>query len=138
TLVRWIDLGCPIDLDPTYSSSNPKSRSYGWMGDDQRPTLTLTYPVPGPNPPLTRILIGMHDAYTGLDMASFQVVADFRLAGIDPGKNLASLFKPAAQGIWELRLDEPITSLPHGTLVVSVEDQQGNLSRIERTFSVAN
>ena len=31
------------------------------------------------NPPLTRILVGMHDYYTGLDMDSFQVVADFAL-----------------------------------------------------------
>jgi hypothetical protein len=138
TLVRWIDLGCPIDLDPAYNPSNPKSRSYGWMGDDQRPTLTLTYPSPGPNPPLTRILIGMQDAYSGLDMASFRVVADFRLAGIAPGKNLAALFKPMEQGIWELSLDEPITSLTNGTLTVSVCDRQGNLSRIDRAFSVTN
>ena len=42
TLVRWIDLGCPIDLD--YDPAKPQKRGYGWMLDDQRPTLTLTYP----------------------------------------------------------------------------------------------
>jgi hypothetical protein len=59
TLVRWIDLGCPIDLD--YDAANPKERCYGWMLDETRPTLTLTYPRAGTNPPLTRILVGMHD-----------------------------------------------------------------------------
>ena len=43
TIVRWIDLGCPIDFD--YDTQNPDSRGFGWMGDDARPTLTLTYPA---------------------------------------------------------------------------------------------
>src|SRR5262249_2583798 len=77
TIVRWIDLGCPIDLDPQYDPAKPESKSYGWMGDDQRPTLTLTYPAPGKNSPLSRILVGMTDAYTGLDQSSFEVTADF-------------------------------------------------------------
>ena len=41
--------------------------------DDQRPTLTLTHPKAGANPPLERILIGMHDYGTGLDAASFDL-----------------------------------------------------------------
>jgi DNA-binding beta-propeller fold protein YncE len=138
TVARWIDLGCPIDMDPQYDPRNPRSRSFGWMGDDQRPTLTLTYPAPGPNPPLTRILVGMHDAYTGLDRDSFEVVADFPLAGSQAGQNLASKFRPTSPGVWELRLDRPITDLPRGRLTVSVKDHQGNRSRIERTFSVAS
>ena len=40
-----------------------------------RPTLTLTFPTPGPNRELSRILIGMHDYYTGLNPESFRVVA---------------------------------------------------------------
>src|SRR5262249_25228890 len=59
TLVRWIDLGCPIDLD--FDAANPQERGFGWMLDDTRPTLTLTYPKAGVNPPLTRIVVGMHD-----------------------------------------------------------------------------
>ena len=39
TLVRWIDLGCPIDLTPD---------GRGWALDDQRPTLALTCPRPAP------------------------------------------------------------------------------------------
>ena len=38
TIVRWIDLGCPIDLD--FSPANPQASGFGWMLDDHRPTLT--------------------------------------------------------------------------------------------------
>jgi hypothetical protein len=47
TLVRWIDLGCPIDLDPQYDPKSPSPRSFGWMGDDQRPTIAITEPAAG-------------------------------------------------------------------------------------------
>jgi hypothetical protein len=135
TIVRWIDLGCPIDLD--YDPAQPMKRGHGWMLDDNRPTLTLTYPRAGANPALTRILVGMHDFYTGLDLDSLRVVADFALDGVPAGQNLARKLRPLTQGVWELRLAEPITKLPRGRLTVSVRDRQGNETRIERTFSVA-
>ena len=53
TLVRWIDLGCPIDLD----------HDKGWFLDDQRLTLTLTSPQAGPNVGLPYIVVGMHDTW---------------------------------------------------------------------------
>src|SRR5262249_1647415 len=115
----------------------PKSRSLGWMGDDQRPTLTLTSPAAGVNPPLTRILVGMADAYTGLDADSFRVVADFAVDGVPAGDNLAPKFRPTSPGVWELKLAGPITELRRSKLTVSVKDRQGNVSRIERTFSVS-
>jgi hypothetical protein len=135
TLVRWIDLGCPIDLD--YDTKKPDERGYGWMLDDTRPTLTLTYPKAGANPLLTRILVGMHDYNTGLDVQSFQVVADFKLDGNAAGENLASKFKEKSTGVWEWTLAKPVTDLPKGTLTVSVKDRQGNVTRIERTLSIA-
>jgi hypothetical protein len=134
TIVRWIDLGCPIDLD--YAPKQPQRRGKGWMLDDQPPTLTLTYPRAGANQELTRILVGMHDYDTGLDMASFRVVADFPLAGAAAQENLARKFKPRSDGVWELVLEKPLTRLARGKLTVSVKDHQGNVSRIERTFSV--
>src|SRR5262249_22010750 len=75
TLVRWIDLGCPVDK--TFDPKKPQDRGSGWMFDDQRPTLALTYPRAGSNEALTRILVGMHDYGTGLDPASFTATADF-------------------------------------------------------------
>jgi hypothetical protein len=134
TLVRWIDLGCPIDLD--YDAKNPDKRGAGWLLDDQRPTLTLTYPQPGANAELSRIVVGMHDYGSGLDTKSFSVTADFAIDGIDPGKPLAGLFKANSNGVREMQLKAPIKSLERGTLTVAVRDRQGNVTRIERKISV--
>ncbi len=134
TLVRWIDLGCPIDLD--FDPQRPDARGHGWMCDDNRPVLTLTHPQPGANGVLARFVIGAFDYYSGLDMSSFAVTADFPIDGAAPGDNVASRLKPLSSGVWELKLARPLTELPEGTLVVSIKDAQGNISRIERTFSV--
>jgi hypothetical protein len=134
TLVRWIDLGCPIDLD--YDPAHPDARGYGWTCDDNRPTLTLTEPRAGENPALTRLLVGMYDYGTGLDLDSFHVVADFAVDGVPAGQDLASRFRPKTQGVWELKLATPLTALAKGKVTVSVKDRQGNVSRIERTLSV--
>jgi hypothetical protein len=104
------------------------------MCDDNRPT--LTYPRAGANEALTRILVGMYDYCGGLDPDSFRVVADFPLDGAAPGENLAARFMPVSEGVWELRLAKSVTELAKGRLVVSVKDRQGNVSRIDRTFSV--
>jgi hypothetical protein len=134
TIVRWIDLGCPIDHD--FDAKQPARRGNGWMLDDQRPTLTLTHPRAGINAPLTRLVVGMHDYDTGLDMKSFTVTADFPIDGAAAGENLAKKFSPGGVGVWELKLNGPITTLPNGTLTVAVKDRQGNETRIERTFSI--
>jgi hypothetical protein len=133
TLVRWIDLGCPIDLQ--YSPERAEER-VGWLLDDQRPTLTLTSPVPGTNKRLSRILIGMHDYHSGLDLASFQVQADFPVNGTAAGENLAPRFRQVSAGVWELKLASPITTLSTGKITVAIKDQQGNLSRTERMISI--
>jgi hypothetical protein len=134
TLVRWIDLGCPIDLD--YDPAKPQARGEGWMADDNRPILALTYPKPRRNEEFSRILVGMHDYYSGLDMDSFAVIADFAVDSTPAGTNLASKFNVKTQGVWELKLAKPITNLARGKLTVTVKDRQGNVARIERTFSV--
>jgi hypothetical protein len=133
-LVRWVDLGCPIDL--THGAGQPGGRGSGWTLDDQRPTLALAEPRAGANGPLTRVLIGVHDCGTGLDMDGFSVVADFDLAGVPAGGELAKKLKMLPDHRWELPLDRPITDLANGKLTVSVKDRQGNVTRIERTFSV--
>jgi hypothetical protein len=133
-LVRWIDLGCPLDLD--YDPKSPEKRGNGWMLDDQRPTLTLTYPQAGANTDLSRILVGMHDYATGIDAATFLVTADFPIDDAKPGENLAGRFKATSEGVRELKLTTPIKDLRRGTLTVAVKDRQGNVTRIERTISV--
>jgi hypothetical protein len=106
------------------------------MQDDNRPTLTLTYPQPGQNGELSRILVGMHDYDTGLDMKSFSMKADFAIDGVAAGQELAARFKPKSQGVWEMKLARPIKRLAKGKIVVSIKDRQGNTSKIERTFTV--
>ncbi|MBI1831771.1 MAG: hypothetical protein HYR84_10010 [Planctomycetes bacterium] len=134
TFVRWIDLGCPIDLD--FDPATPQARGYGWMLDDNRPTLTVTSPTSNANARLDRILVGMHDYDTGLDMKSFRVTADFAIDGVKAGENLASKFKSSSQGVWEYRLTTPITTLERGVLTVAVRDRQGNETRIVRTMRI--
>jgi hypothetical protein len=134
TLVRWIDLGCPIDLD--FDPNQPESRGRGWLQDDNRPTLTLTYPRAGENAEVSRVLIGMHDYDSGLNLDSFQVVADFAVDRSAAGTNLASRFQSMAPGIWEWKLTKPLSALPLGRLTVSIKDRQGNLTRIERKLSI--
>ncbi len=133
TIFRWIDLGCPLDLD--FNPKEPTRRGNGWMLDDQRPTLTMTYPQPGANPPLTRILIGVHDYDTGVDPKSFEVKADFSINGRAPDVNLAEDFQSSGAGVWELKLSTPLAGVVNGRITVSVRDRQGNTSQIVRTFS---
>jgi hypothetical protein len=134
TIVRWIDLGCPIDFD--YDAKAPEKTGQGWLCDDQRPTLALTYPAAGKNAELSRILVGMHDVGTGLDDKSFTVTADFDLDGVKAGTNLADKFVEKSSGVRELKLSKPVKELTRGTLTVSVKDRQGNVTRIERKISV--
>ena len=134
TLVRWIDLGCPIDLD--YDPAHPERRGLGWMADDQRPTLTVTSPAAGHNERLTRILVGACDAYSGLDERTLSVTADFPMDGAAAGTELARKLKADGQGVWEMTLAQPVDALGVGRLTVSVRDRQGNVARVERTFSV--
>ena len=130
TIVRWIDLGCPIDLD------HDSVRGYGWTCDDNRPVLTVQRPVAGANGRISKIRIGMADYLSGIDPASFQVTADFTIDGTAAGSNLAPRFVEVTKGVWELTLSKPIDALPSARLSVEVKDRQGNTSRIERLFSV--
>jgi hypothetical protein len=136
TIVRWIDLGCPIDLD--FDPAHPERRGYGWLLDENRPTLAVAYPKSGGNEKLERILLGMFDYNTGLDTKSLSVKADFAVDGIPAGRDLASKFKQLPDWRWELRLNKPIEQLKKGKLTITVKDIQGNISTVERTFSVGS
>jgi hypothetical protein len=134
TVVRWIDLGCPVDL----SAGDPaQGRAQGWFGDDNRPVLTLQQPARGEKR-IQRIVIGMHDYYSGIDRASFSVVANFPLEGAAAGENVAAQFRESAEGVWTWDLKEP-AAVPSGAgetgvLTVSVRDVQGNETRVVRRW----
>ncbi len=132
TILRWIDLGCPLDraFDPT----KPAERGRGWLLDDQRPTLTVTSPAAGQIDRWQEISIGIDDAYTGIDPASLQVTLDAPLDGAKAGENLASRLRETSPGVLAWKLP-PDASLPSGVLTVSVKDKQGNETKIVRRFS---
>jgi hypothetical protein len=136
TIHRWIDLGCPIDL--AFDPANPAEAraGSGWMDDETRPALTLTWPRAGPNKRLDRILFGAYDYYTGVDKESLTVTADFEIAGAVAGENLATRFEHVGEGVYQWKLDQPISKLPRRILTISVKDHQGNVTRIERSFWV--
>ncbi len=134
TLVRWIDLGCPIDLD--FDNQHPERRGRGWLADDTRPTLTVAWPQPGNNEPLHEIVFGMHDYDSGLDLSSLDIRSSFSVQGRRPGENLADLAQAGRTGIWRVPLDQPIDHLANGTLRVRVRDGAGNWTAIDRVFSV--
>jgi hypothetical protein len=97
----------------------------------------VTSPQPGANAgPLAEILIGAVDANSGLDEASLSVKADFAIGRHRPGAELRGALVPVDDGVWRLRLEKPLASTERRRLTASVRDRQGNLTRIERTFSV--
>lgn len=107
------------------------------MCDDNRPTLSLTYPRRGTNGPLDRILFGAFDYYSGLEEDSLSVVADFDVDGMAAGENVSGKFRKNSSNVWQWTLTEPIVELSKGTLTISIKYRQGNITRIVRTFSVA-
>jgi hypothetical protein len=130
-IARWIDLGCPIN------SNQPARKDHGWFLDDLRPTLTVASPRAEQSAtPLTVIRIGAFDYYSGLDPASLSVKANFAIDGHAPGSELASLFKLAGDSVWTLAVKQPITRLSDAVVSVSVRDKQGNVTKIERSFSI--
>ena len=132
TIARWIDLGCPIN-----SGEETGNDDFGWYLDDLRPVLTVTAPRRGWNGGLlTQVLFGMADAYKGLDLESLSVTANFGIRDRDPGAELADLVEDRGAGIYALPLDEPIRFLSQGRIHVEVADNQGNVTRVDRAFTV--
>jgi hypothetical protein len=137
TLVRWIDLGCPIDLDDHSGNAGggeTDARGFGWYCDDNRPVVTITVPR-SVDRRIERILIGMHDYYSGLDVESLRLEASFAMDGAEARENLAGRLSPLSQGVWELKLPAQFNVPRDASLAVSVKDRQGNSTRVERTIS---
>lgn len=131
--VRWIDLGAPID------SPDPVKSVFGWFADDLRPTLALALPRSGRTyTPLAKIRLGAFDYYSGLDANSISVVADFEINGRPPNSELASDLIQEGDHIWSLDIHPPITHLERGNLTVGVKDRRGNLTTVQRTFSLGS
>lgn len=128
---RWVDLGAPID------SPDPVRNVFGWFADDLRPTLTVTSPGRDRSlEPLEEIRIGAYDYYSGLDRSTLSVVADFSVNGHAPHTELVSFFQETGDHVWTLDINPPLTDLHRARLTVSVKDNRGNLTVVDRCFSV--
>jgi hypothetical protein len=132
--VRWIDLGCPIDLDGARS----EGEGYGWYLDDLRPTLTVSSPRPGRNESsIDEIRFGIADAYTGIDPSSLSVTADFPVAGRKAGAQLADLAKHQGGRVYTIPLASPLPPMRSAHVTIEVADRQGNRTRVVRRFTTA-
>ena len=126
--VRWIDLGAPID------TGDPR---YGWFMDDLKPTVAVSLPRPRANTgALALFRFGLADADSGLDLASLRVSADFVVNGRPAGAELADLALGAGAGIWTITLAPPLASAWNRHVRVSVRDNQGNVTRVDRAFFI--
>ena len=134
TLARWVDLGCPIDTAQLTGDDG-----YGWFLDDLRPTVAVTLPRPGFDPaPVTRMLFGLADADSGVDLATLAVTANFPVAGRPPGAQLADLAVAVDDGVWAIDLGAPLPPLVGAHVKVEVKDVQGNVTRVDREFSTVD
>jgi len=128
--VRWIDLGCPIE------TGQGSAADYGWMLDDHRPTVTVSSPRAGHHPgAVDRLQFGLSDAYTGVDMATLSVVADFPVSGRPANTQLADLASSIGDGIYEIDFGGPMSPNGSAHIRVEVKDGEGNVTRVERAFS---
>ena len=62
--------------------------------------------------------------------------ADFVVNGRAPGSQLADLVKDLGDGRQRIALSAPLDTLLRGVLTIAIADQQGNVNRQQRVFSV--
>lgn len=130
TIARWIDLGAPLD------TSVDTGTNLGWFVDDNKPTLTISEPRQNVNhAPVTRIVVAVADAYTGIDTSSLSIKADFTVNGHPANTELSGFFTANAEGIYQLNLN---TALPANSqerhILAEVKDNQGNVKRVDLRF----
>lgn len=124
TIAAWIDTGA------TYCATERACQ------DSMPPTVRVTSPQAGKNEGWARILLGMVDVGSGLNLASLEVVADVAIDGVAAGTNLASRFTALTGGRWEWVFSQPMPLLPRAVLVVRVKDKIGNGREVRRVFHV--
>lgn len=127
TIARWIDLGAPLE------KSDPAS---GWFTDDLRPVLHISSPRPEAASAPDRITFAAYDAYSGLNATSLHVEADFALNGRAAGAELADLAAPSGTGVWTIPVTNTASGLASGSVLVTIKDNQGNISRDRVRFGL--
>ena len=130
TFARWIDLGAPLDV------SVDNGTNLGWFIDDNKPTLTISEPQQNiNNPPVTRMVIAVADAYTGIDFSSLSIKADFIVNGHPADTELSGFFSAMGGDVYQINLNNalPTDSLERH-IRAEVKDNQGNIKRVDMRF----
>ena len=132
---RWIDLGAPIDL--SVIRGNP---GLGWFLDDLKPTLTISSPRINYNPnPVDYIRLGVADAYTGIDLNTLSITANFSVNGRAADSELSDLAINTSAGIYQINLDQPVpVDQVERHIRAEVADNEGNIKRVDVRFYTAN
>ncbi|MDO6558271.1 HzsA-related protein [Paraglaciecola chathamensis] len=132
TFIRWIDLGCPVD-----TSKGTKREGYGWFLDETKPTLNIAAPnAKNLKQPLTEIVIGIADYYSGIDIESLSITASFQIDNHAPDTQLSPFFTSKNKGIYTYKLKTPIYELSDGEISVEIGDRQGNINKMVRSFKI--
>ncbi|MBI5136114.1 MAG: hypothetical protein HZA24_02135 [Nitrospirae bacterium] len=127
-IARWVDLGAPADL--------PGRARNRYTDDDLLPVVALASPLRGANAlSWNRVVLGLYDGESGLDMATLRVTLGFDVPGYPAGANLAPLAVAGAGGVWTITL--PGAPFPADTglvMNVRIADRAGNEQREQRHF----
>ncbi|MFN8488453.1 MAG: hypothetical protein U0350_12715 [Caldilineaceae bacterium] len=139
TLVRWVDLGAPINFPAANTAGANPNAFWGWFEDDLRPTLwlapTLTQAKAGAMSSLT---IGAYDLESGLATNSLSASFNIAIGGRAAGANLAANLNPGANGKVVVPLPAAIDLVANkAVLTVNIRDNAGHITTIVRDYGEA-
>lgn len=127
TLARWVDLGAPIQLAP----------SWGFLEDDLRPTLTVRPSTERARAQgsIDALEISAFDVDSGIAPTSLTVTSSLRLGNIAPGGNLAAGKTIDPEGkILRLMLPRRVTLAERPIFTITVRDKAGHKTEVVRAF----
>ncbi len=138
-LIRWIDLGAPIDMCswPGHPCGNP---TWGWFEDDLRPTLWASPTVAEARAgPVSAITVAAYDLESGLAAGTMSVTFDVAIGGQPPGTNFAAGISPGNGATVAAPLPASVDLAASGaTMTVAIADVAGHVAKVVRTFSASN
>ena len=139
TLIRWIDLGAPIDTCawPGHPCGTP---TWGWFEDDLRPTLWASPTVASARAgPVSAVTVAAYDLESGLAAGTLSLTFDVAIGGQPAGTNFAAGVSPANGATVSVALPASVDLAASGaTMTASIADVAGHVTRIVRTFSASS
>jgi hypothetical protein len=139
-IARWIDTGAPIELASIIQGQGGVSFA-DFFEDDLRPTLALAPTVlqAAADGTIARFVVGAYDLESGLNAQTLSLTLDRAVGGIPAGTNLASSLTITNGGTVFVSLPAHL-NLTSGSLTATlqIQDQAGHISRLIRTYALAN